>query len=415
MVTLKTFALPASIDPLQVGGQSGFLWASGSVCLAGLGVHERIPVTLAETSSVARATAKLSQLLRSENEPPNDQADSGAVAFGALPFNRRSEGELIVPRIVLGTDGNHRWLTIVDHTLSLSDAMQELESLGAANQEPTQFNVRSVLTPENWRDEIVANVIAAIKSGRLNKAVLARELEVRANSDFEPSAVLGRLHTRYPTAIRFRVEGFLGASPELLVARSANVVSAHPLAGTATRFEDPTKDAASSEDLEASIKDQWEHRITINWLLDNLVPFCSYVDAEPEPQIVTLANVHHLGTRVEGRLSSPAANVLELVAALHPTPAVGGAPQDEALRIIDEIERAERGQYAGPVGWVDSSGNGAFAVGIRSALINGNIAKLFAGVGVVADSDPAMELAETEAKFQTMRDALLGAETQLRQ
>ena len=157
----------------------------------------------------------------------------------------------------------------------------------------------------------------------------------------------------------------------------------------------------------SSEKDRWEHRITIDWLLEELLPFCSYVDAEPEPSIVTMANVHHLGTLVEGRLSSPAAPVLELVAALHPTPAVGGQPAKAALALIDELEQAERGRYAGPTGWVDGNGNGQFAVAIRSAQLNGTETRLFAGVGVVADSDPTAELAETRAKFRAMLGALI--------
>ncbi len=182
---------------------------------------------------------------------------------------------------------------------------------------------------------------------------------------------------------------------------------AHPLAGTAPRSSDPEADARLAAGLLASDKNRWEHRITIDWLLDTLLAYCSYVDAEPEPSIVTLANVHHLGTRVEGRLSSPAASVLELVSALHPTPAVGGDPQGRALELIAELEGLERGRYAGPAGWVDGAGNGAFAVALRSAEVSGREARFCAGVGVVADSDPAAELAETRSKFQAMLSALV--------
>lgn len=393
-----TTELAEDLDLQRIGGQSGFLWSSGSFCLAGVGVAHRIPVTLADSASVALAGRQLAKLPRIGERAP--------VAFGALPFNPKAAGELIVPRALAGTDGQDRWITIVDESLGFAEANELLRAEAGLGTGPTDYSVRSIHTPEFWRDEIVAKAIDEIRSGRLNKTVLARELEIVADSDFDYGVVLERLHQRYPTAIRFNVEGFLGASPELLVARQDQIVSAHPLAGTAPRFEDETEDKASAQDLETSVKNQWEHRITINWLLDNLLPFCSYVDADPEPKIVTLANVHHLGTRVEGLLSSPTAHVLELVAALHPTPAVGGAPQDEALRVIAELEQAERHQYAGPVGWVDASGNGAFAVGIRSATIKDNVARLFAGVGVVADSEPQSELDETESKFQTMRNAL---------
>ena len=205
----------------------------------------------------------------------------------------------------------------------------------------------------------------------------------------------------------FGVDGFVGASPELLVARSGDVVRAHPLAGTSPRAADEAEDQRLAAALLASAKDRSEHQITIDWLLDTLLPFCSYVDAEPEPTIVSLANVHHLGTSVEGRLSHPPASVLDLVASLHPTPAVGGDPQAEAVALISEIERLDRGRYAGPVGWVDGAGNGAFAVGIRGAELMGNEARVIAGVGVVEGSEPDAELAETVTKFRAMLGALL--------
>ncbi len=397
-MTSETTSLAQDLDLQRIGGQSGYLWSSGSFCLAGVGVYQRIPVTLSDPSSVELAVRRLAELSKRGERPP--------IAFAGLPFDRAAVGELVVPQVVAGSDGDSRWLTVVEDSLGLEEANELLRASDKIGTGPSQYSVASIHQPEFWRDEIVAKAIKEIQSGRLDKTVLARELEIIADSAFDYGVILDRLHHRYKTAIRFNVEGFLGASPELLVARHDQVVSAHPLAGTAPRFDDPDEDQASAKDLEASVKNQWEHRITINWLLENLLPFCSYVDADPEPQIVTLANVHHLGTRVEGLLSSPPAHVLELVAALHPTPAVGGAPQREALRVIAELEQAERNQYAGPVGWVDAAGNGAFAVGIRSATIKGNTARLFAGVGVVADSEPQSELDETESKFQTMRNAL---------
>ncbi len=273
--------------------------------------------------------------------------------------------------------------------------------------EPSTFRLDSTLAPEIWRDEVVGFARDRILAGALDKAVLARELRLHTDHPIDPALVIDRLRSTFPSAILFSVNGFLGASPELLVAREGDVVRAHPLAGTAPRSSDPATDAAHAAGLLGSTKDRWEHRITIDWLLDTLLPFCSYVDAEPEPTIVTLANVHHLGTRVEGRLSSPAGSVLELVAALHPTPAVGGQPQDVALDLIEGLERADRGRYAGPCGWVDGAGNGAFAVSVRSAEIVGTEARIFAGVGVVDDSDPAAELAETRSKFQAMLGALI--------
>src|SRR3954451_18301853 len=203
----------------------------------------------------------------------------------------------------------------------------------------------------------------------------------------------------------FGVEGFIGASPELLVARTGDLVRSHPMAGTAPRSADPSTDARLAANLLASAKDQVEHRYTIDMVHDTLLPWCSYLDEEAEPSIVAMANVQHLATLVEGRLSSPPASIIELMTALHPTPAVGGSPRAIALDLIDRHEHMDRGRYAGPVGWVDAEGNGAWAVGIRSAELDGSTARLFAGVGVLPGSDVPAELAETRAKLQ----ALLGA------
>ena len=331
------------------------------------------------------------------------------MAFGALPFDRHAPGELIVPQVVIGTDpAGNRWITTTGVSVDEGIAMA-VDVLAAESTAPqaTTYELTSAVTPELWRDDIVATVRDRILAGEFNKVVLARELRLTTDQPIDVAAVLRRLNQSFSTAIIFAVDGFIGASPELLVSRDIDMVRAHPLAGTAPRSSDPKRDAALAAALNASTKDQGEHRITIDWLLDNLLPYCSYVDAEPEPAIITLPNVHHLGTQVEGRLSSPAASVLELVAALHPTPAVGGDPQGLAIQAIDAVEPGDRGLYAGPVGWVDAAGNGEFAVGLRSSHIVGNSASIWAGVGVVGDSEPEAELAETRAKFQAMLGALL--------
>jgi menaquinone-specific isochorismate synthase len=165
----------------------------------------------------------------------------------------------------------------------------------------------------------------------------------------------------------------------------------------------------AATDLLASAKNQTEHRVVIDMIHDTLLPWCSYLDWEPEPSIVAVANVQHLGTRMEGHLSDPRPNVLELVRALAPTPAVGGFPRAEALALIEEVEGFERGRYAGSVGWVDSAGDGTWAVALRCAEFSDDrrSARLVAGGGIVADSEPLAELAETQAKFQAMLSAIV--------
>ncbi|MCU1499916.1 MAG: isochorismate synthase, partial [Acidimicrobiales bacterium] len=190
-------------------------------------------------------------------------------------------------------------------------------------------------------------------------------------------------------------------------ARHDDIVRSQPMAGTAPRRGDPQADARMVASLLASPTYRHEHQVTIDAVHDGLLAFSSYVDYEPEPSVVALANVAHLATSGEGRLSPPPASILELVDALHPTPAVCGRPRPEALALIAELEDLERGCYAGAVGWVDAAGNGQFAVSIRGAAIDGNVARVIAGNGIVGDSDPATELIETRAKLQAMLGAIV--------
>ncbi len=404
-----TTRLDADIDPAAVGAATGMLWSHQGSCFAGLDVAMRIPVaTIGDPAAMRAAHETLAAIAGPDDL---DRPGSGPVAFAAFPFDRTAAGELVVPRVVVasGPEGR-RWITVVsDGSLSVDDARVQVQAAMADGNapQPDRLALASVLAPEVWRDEVVAVARDRIRAGELTKAVLARELVLEASAPIDQRSVLLRLLGSHPSATVFALDGFVGASPETLVSRVDDVVRAHPLAGTTPRSSDPAGDQQAAAALLASSKDRWEHRITIDWLLDELLPFCSYVDAEPEPTVVSLPNVHHLGTRVEGRLSSPPVSVLELVAALHPTPAVGGDPQPKALALIQELERAHRGRYAGATGWVDADGNGSFVVAIRSAQLDGATARLFAGVGVVGDSDPQSELDETRAKFQAMLPALL--------
>lgn len=269
-----------------------------------------------------------------------------------------------------------------------------------------EVTVRSVRPADEWCT-VVDAATKRIIDGELTKVVLARELELVADRAFDPWAILERLEQMYPAAFTFAVDGFVGASPELLVSRMGDIVRARPMAGTTSRTGEPESDQRRAAELLASDKNRVEHQITIDMVHDTLLPWCSYLDAEPSPTVVQAGPVQHLATMVEGRLSAPAPSVLELVAELHPTPAVGGWPREDALRVIAEVEGADRGSYAGPVGWVDARGNGAWAVGIRSVQLDGPRAKLFAGVGVVADSDPQAELEETRAKAQALLGVLV--------
>jgi isochorismate synthase len=395
--------LLADVDLVRLGSRSGLLWRSGQVVLVGVGDPERVPLGLDDSTQLAQGALEARRSVGTSLGPA-----VGSVGFAALPFDRRSVGELLMPPIVIAEQNGSRYVTTSDGS-SVAQVQQRVEMLlGEAEMaHPTRLRVELERSADEWRDGVVAVARDRISTGSLQKAVFARLLTVRTDVDLPLSQIVQSLASRFPRANVFAIDGFIGASPELLVSRSDRTVRAHPLAGTATRLADVDDDAQQVASLLASAKDRVEHRITIDWLLEELLPFCSYVDAEPEPSILTLANVHHLGTLVEGVLSEPAASVLDLVAAVHPTPAVGGDPQGQALALIDELEGFDRGRYAGPAGWVDAAGNGEFAVSVRTAQIDGPVATIAAGVGVVAQSDPEAELAETQAKFRAMLGSFL--------
>ena len=335
------------------------------------------------------------------------------IAFGALPYDRSGPARFVVPRVThTQTADGDRWTTRVEGGSSTQRPDDELTNHGGevalplGPPAPSDVRVRSMLAPQEWCDA-VTEARSRIRAGELTKVVLAREIEVVADVEFDPATLWNRLREMNPGALCFCVDKFVGASPELLVSRMGSTVRAQPMAGTTRRTGHAELDQRRAGELLGSQKNRVEHQITIDAVHDGLLGWCSYLDAEPSPSVVGAGPVQHLATLVEGHLSSPEPSVLELVSALHPTPAVGGSPTATALELQGELEGADRGRYAGPVGWVDRDGNGAFAVGIRSVQLEGRTARLFAGVGVVADSDPAAELAETRAKAQALLSTLV--------
>lgn len=406
----RTTRLDTDVDLLDVAGDDGYLFDQGGVGFAGAGVAARIALPTGPGRLHAAADVVESALAGIGGDDEVRRAGTGPVAFVALPFADGAATEAVVPALVVGRDADGtRWLTTVapgdgpapDSEAVLADRLARRSDPALA---PTTFQVVPARPPEGWCAS-VATAVEALRAGELGKVVLAREVLVEADRPFDVAAVLGRLRASYPSSMVYAFEGFVGASPELLVSRTGDVVRSHPMAGTTPRTGDPETDARLAARLLASAKDRAEHQITIDVVLDNVLPFCSYVDSEPEPSVVALANVAHLASLVEGRLSSPPASVLALAAALHPTPAVCGWPQDDALALLGALEELDRGRYTGAVGWTDARGDGRLAVAIRCAEIEGRRARLFAGNGIVADSDPETELAETRAKLQ----ALLGA------
>lgn len=401
----STRRLDTEVDLVELAGDDGVVFERDGVGLAGIGTALLIDAGTDPASAASRVASSL------ESIAVDDEVGlpgCGPVAFGALPFVPDRPRTLVVPEVTVGraVDGT-RWITHVVPGGRESGPIDLHPGWSAESDlDPGAVTLRSGRPPAEWC-EALDQGRGALVAGDLHKFVLAREVVVETDNPLSRRALCRRLRSAYPGCYVSAVGPMVGASPELLLSRTGDIVRSRPMAGTAPRSSDPTTDARLAAGLLASAKDRTEHQITIDMVRDTLLPWCSYLDAEPEPSIVAMANVQHLATYVEGRLSIPPASALELVSALHPTPAVGGHPTGPALDLIERLEGFDRGAYAGPVGWVDHRGNGDWAVGIRSAEVVGNRARVFAGVGVVADSDPESELAETRAKLQAMLSALL--------
>jgi menaquinone-specific isochorismate synthase len=325
------------------------------------------------------------------------------IALGVLPFDVEAPANFLIPRQTVGkdTDGNC-WLTTID------DATQVLEASVAPKIQANEFSVKP-LTPIDHYQTAVQQARQAVRDGHITKAVIAREILIEAKNEIDVHAVLHRLRSSFGNSYRYSIDGFIGASPELLLEIDGHIIRSHPLAGTTPRTGDPETDSELARKLIASMKDQVEHRVVIDVIHDMLLPYCSYLDWEPEPSVIQVANVQHLGTLIEGHLSDDHPHILELARQLCPTPALGGHPRDLALQIINEVEGFDRKNYGGAIGWINAEGNGTWAVAIRCAELSHDrkSARLIAGGGIVAASDPDAELAETQAKFQAMLSAIV--------
>lgn len=395
----RTVAVAAAeVDLLAFAGDEGVLFERDGYGLAGRGVALRLEATRA--AEVLAAIPTFDEVGR---------PGCGPVAIGALPFDPSFPGTVMVPSEIVGraADGT-AWHTSVLPEGAEGPGWAPRRPLSGPGRRcpPDDFRLTAARPHDRWL-EVIAEAVEAIGRGRLRKVVLAREVTVEANRPILPLDVLGRLRSLYPSCMLFSVEGFVGASPELLVARSGDLVRAQPMAGTIPRSGDPVVDARLAAGLLASDKDREEHALVVDEVAAGLVPYCVSLDVPAEPSIIPLRNVSHLGTLLTGRLSSAAPSALGLANLLHPTPAVAGTPTTEALAYIAAVEGLDRGRYAGPVGWVDARGDGEWAVGVRSAELEGTRARLFAGVGVVGDSVPEAELAETQLKLQALLAAVV--------
>jgi menaquinone-specific isochorismate synthase len=328
---------------------------------------------------------------------------SGPVAFTSIGFgDTPGSSVLTVPRVVVGRRDGITWVTEVTG-VGGPDGVIPVRAPRGLRYFDGQLPVTA------WR-EAVGDAVRRMRARELNKVVLAHDLLALADEPLDPRFLLHGLAARYPSCWAFAVDGLVGATPELLLRRRGDEVTSRVLAGT-TWPHSGTDTAVLAAELMASGKDRDEHRYAVESLADALRPYCSSLTLPEGPSVLQLRNVLHLASEVVGRLDTRSTPLLALAGAVHPTAAVGGTPTPSAVRLIGELEAMDRGRYAGPVGWVDAAGDGELGIALRCAQVEGRAARLFAGCGLVADSDPDEEVAEATAKLIPIRDALEGVDS----
>ncbi|WP_068326323.1 isochorismate synthase [Janibacter terrae] len=338
-----------------------------------------------------------------------DEPGTGPIAFGSMAYSRRSlsESVLVVPEVVVGRRGNLAWVTTITTDATVPPADQVLARQPAPHDPgPVAFADRD-LTAERWA-EAVEEAVRRINAGSLDKVVLARAVQATAQQRIDPRWLLQRLAADYDTTWVFAVDGLVGATPEMLVRLERGLVTSRVLAGTIRRTGDDSHDLALAGSLARSSKDLEEHEYAVRSVADALTDHTSSINVPDSPFVLHLNNVMHLATDVAGVVDDDSTS-LALAASLHPSAAVCGTPTPVADGVIAELEQMDRGRYAGPVGWMDASGDGEWGIALRCGWYeDATSLRLYAGCGIVAGSVAGDEVAESVAKLLPMRTALGG-------
>lgn len=409
--------LGPAFDLLANYRPGGFFFERQGLGLSSAGMAARIGVDGGpdRIERLARTAAVVLRGVRLEGE------GTRPVAVGAIPFDEGWAADLVIPaRTVTRGEAGETWqVDVWPQGLAPLDRKRERWTGRVVPHEAfTDMQLRPDPEPEEYAAAVV-EATRRIRGGALRKVVLARTLIVDAERELDPKQLLWRLRAVDPDCYAFAAPemelargemqpmGFLvGATPELLVLKRGHEVRATPLAGSAPRYGDPGEDRAAAQALFDSPKDREEHAAVVDTVAETLGEVCEQLRFPKEPELLGTANVWHLATPFTGRVRDDVDSVLDLVARLHPTPAVCGSPREVARSALAELEPIDRGLYAGPVGWVDANGDGEWAIALRCAEIMGSSARLFAGAGIVADSVPELELDETERKFRALLDSL---------
>lgn len=403
---IRTIELTKKVNLISlipdVGSREVFSWVRNNQGIVAWGVNARENFSGSERFSRAHKWWK--EFV--DNSSVRDEvmtSSSGALAFVSFSYLSENQSVVVVPKVIVGQNSEKTWLTVI--------GSQDIEKIKAEIYGPKEvpnspLNVSwsdGTISTTQWQ-ESVKKAVERINKKELDKVVLARDIHAHSDQDIDPRYLLKNLSNSYPECWSFSVDGLVGATPELLIRRSGDAVLSRVLAGTIRRDESAT-DSELATSLLTSGKDLEEHEFAVSSVATSLALHCTDMNVPTNPRVLRLSNVVHLATDISGTLvdSAPA---LVLAGSLHPTAAICGTPTGRAKSLIQELEQMNRNRYTGPVGWINAKGDGELGIALRCAEINGNTARLFAGCGIVSESNPEDELAESNAKFIAMRDAL---------
>ena len=378
-------------------------WIRGGEGLVGFGVYKKYEVSGEDRFKEAH---KWWQQILAEFTIQNNVhgIGTGPILFTSFAFDPKDTSELIIPKIIIGQRNGKSWITWIG-----DQKQPDIRKIEISSQSGEITWANGTVEEEKWRNQ-VSKAIDAIKSGRLEKVVLARDLKANSTTKIDLNNLLQKLEIEYPSTWVFLVDGLVGATPELLVRLNKSLITSRVLAGTIQKTGNEDRDLALAASLAKSSKDLEEHEYAVKSVADSLAPFCSSTNVPESPFVLHLSNVMHLATDVTGVLNDSAkqADIFTLIENLHPTAAVCGTPTNVAKKLISELETMNRSRYAGPVGWIDAQGDGEIAIALRCGELSDDYKsiRIFAGCGIVAGSDPITEYAESQAKLMPMRTAL---------
>jgi menaquinone-specific isochorismate synthase len=403
LITTEILGEHPSLTSIATEFDVSTTWIRGGEGLVGFGVYKKFEVSGEDRFKEAH---KWWQQILAEFTIQNNVhgIGTGPILFTSFAFDPKDTSELIIPKIIIGQRNGKSWITWIG-----DQKQPDIRKIEISSQSGEITWANGTVEEEKWRNQ-VSKAIDAIKSGRLEKVVLARDLKANSTTKIDLNNLLQKLEIEYPSTWVFLVDGLVGATPELLVRLNKSLITSRVLAGTIQKTGNEDRDLALAASLAKSSKDLEEHEYAVKSVAGSLAPFCSSTNVPESPFVLHLSNVMHLATDVTGVLNDSAkqADIFTLIENLHPTAAVCGTPTNVAKKLISELETMNRSRYAGPVGWIDAQGDGEIAIALRCGeLSDGNKSiRIFAGCGIVAGSDPITEYAESQAKLMPMRTAL---------